>query len=344
MDLNLIEKYVDDGYVQKQSHPTLDLIIYTYSRKTQFDYHWDDVTTNTRGVIFNSKGDLIARPYPKFFNLSELKNKNIIPDLPYTIIEKMDGSLGIIFFYNNEWILATKGSFESEQAIKGNQLLKQKDLSKLNKDYTYLVEIISEESFICVKYDYEDLVLHGIIETKTGEEYDVLTSDLEDVFKYPRFFDYNLPINELFDTIETNMEGYVIKYQNNFRLKIKSDEYILIHRIKNNITPKRIINAYIEESDFESIILDLEEEYYDYYKKINNKLKQYFNDYKSDSINCYNKVVKRLPENFSSFEFYNKTKDLRNFNLVLSYKKHLLSQNKMYDIAIWKTIRDKKLF
>ena len=38
--------------------------------------------------------------------------------------EKMDGSLGILFNYQDEWILATRGSFTSPQAIKGTEILK----------------------------------------------------------------------------------------------------------------------------------------------------------------------------------------------------------------------------
>jgi hypothetical protein len=112
----------------------------------------------------------------------------------------------------------------------------------------------------------------------------------------------------------------LIKYENNFRLKIKSDEYILIHRIKNNITPKRIINAYIENQDFEAILNDLEEEYYDYYKRIDNKLIQFFNDYHSDTINCYNKIIKRLPNNFSNLDFYQKIIKYRKYTLIHSYR------------------------
>lgn len=54
-------------------------------------------------------------------------------------------SLGILFNYNNEWIISTRGSFESEQAIHATEILntKYKDvIPNLNKELTYLFEII----------------------------------------------------------------------------------------------------------------------------------------------------------------------------------------------------------
>ena len=85
------------------------------------------------------------------------------PNEDYVIYEKMDGSLGILFYYEydliekekydksnyeptpkrkGEWVFATRGSFTSPQSIKGKELLKKYPLDKLNKDNTYLFEII----------------------------------------------------------------------------------------------------------------------------------------------------------------------------------------------------------
>ena len=39
-----------------------------------------------------------------------------MPDLPFETMEKLDGSLIIIFHHNGRWRTATKGSFTSSQA------------------------------------------------------------------------------------------------------------------------------------------------------------------------------------------------------------------------------------
>ena len=42
----------------------------------------------------------------------------------YEIYEKLDGSFGMAFVYNNEWIFTSRGSFHSDQAIKGKELFR----------------------------------------------------------------------------------------------------------------------------------------------------------------------------------------------------------------------------
>jgi RNA ligase len=43
----------------------------------------------------------------------------------------MDGSLGILFNYKGEWVLATRGSFTSDQSVKGTELLQKYDYNRL---------------------------------------------------------------------------------------------------------------------------------------------------------------------------------------------------------------------
>jgi hypothetical protein len=79
-----------------QTHPTLPLFIHNYSEKTQFDKRWDEVTMSCRGLILDNNGDVIARPWKKFFNYGEGRLK-IDDVMPVEVTDKMDGSLGILY-------------------------------------------------------------------------------------------------------------------------------------------------------------------------------------------------------------------------------------------------------
>ena len=141
-----LDKYVEEGWIIRKSHPYLPLSIYNYSQKTQYEKYWDDITLMCRGVITDdSTGKIIIKPFPKFFNYEELK----INDIPWEtseyiyLQEKMDGSLGISFNYGGEWILSTRGSFTSDQAIKGLEILRSKyNLDSFNPLFSYILEII----------------------------------------------------------------------------------------------------------------------------------------------------------------------------------------------------------
>ena len=68
-----LEKYVADGLVEVNKHPTEDLYIYNYSRKTQYESLWDDVTIQCRGLVLDGTGEIIAKSFDKFFNIEEEK-------------------------------------------------------------------------------------------------------------------------------------------------------------------------------------------------------------------------------------------------------------------------------
>jgi ribosomal protein L10 len=166
----VLNKYFEEGLVYKQVHPTLPLTIWNYSEKVQYEGLFDDVTLQTRGLVTDDKGNVVARPFRKFFNIEEERHT---PTSEFDVYEKMDGSLGILFNYEGQWVMATRGSFASDQSLKGFFMLQKYDFKKLHKDYTYLFEIIYDDNRIVVKYDYEDLVLLGMINTETGYEVDL---------------------------------------------------------------------------------------------------------------------------------------------------------------------------
>ncbi len=214
----VLNKYFEEGLVYKQVHPTLPLTIWNYTEKVQYEGLWDDVTLQTRGLVTDDKGNVVARPFKKFFNIEEERHT---PTSEFDVYEKMDGSLGILFNYEGQWVLATRGSFASDQSLKGFFMLQKYDFKKLHKDYTYLFEIIYDDNRIVVKYDYEDLVLLGMINTETGYEVD-LYGDGVDVrfknmvnnlgFKVVKKYDGIRDYTELKDKVEQNAEGFVVRF------------------------------------------------------------------------------------------------------------------------------------
>src|SRR5512142_383212 len=104
----------EDGYVKQTKHPELPLWICNYTPKAQYEERWNPVTMACRGLVFDFDGDVVARPFEKFHNLDR---ENLPPlDTWVRAYDKIDGSLGIIFNYEGEWHVATRGSFTSDQA------------------------------------------------------------------------------------------------------------------------------------------------------------------------------------------------------------------------------------
>jgi RNA ligase len=244
-DLNILNNYIEKGLVIKQDHPTLPLSIYNYSRTCQYDKLWDEVTLDCRGLVLDTEGNVIAKPFPKFFNMEELSDSEI-PNEPFEVYEKMDGSLGIAFYYKGDWMVATRGSFISEQAVKATEMLKGLSVLKhypttpLRENWTYLFEIIYNENRIVCDYDFEGLVLLGAYDRETLKEVDfenlvnsvALFPDVKVVRKYNGITDFK----KLKGMISDDREGYVTRFKSGKRIKIKGEEYVRLHRILTNFS------------------------------------------------------------------------------------------------------------
>jgi RNA ligase len=281
-DLNILNDYIDRGLVIKQTHPTLPLSIYTYSRTCQYDNIWDSVTTVCRGLILDNEGNVIAKPFPKFKNLEHHK-PNEIPNEPFEVFDKMDGLLGIAFYYKGDWIMATKGSFISEPAVRGTQMLKNLSILRnypttgLRENWTYLFEIISDENRIVCRYNFEGLVLLGAYDRETLEEidYDTLVKsvslypDVKVVRKYENYRN----ISDIKSFILQNSEGFVVRFKNGFRVKIKSDEYLRLHRILTNFSTTDIWEILSNGGDIHQYLDNVPDEFDEWVKNVVNELK-----------------------------------------------------------------------
>ena len=329
--LQQLENYSQNGLLQKQTHPKFDLTIWNYSPKVQYEKLWDEITIQCRGLVTNSKGDIVARPFKKFFNYEEHKPEEL-PNEDFVVYEKMDGSLGILFNYQDEWILATRGSFTSPQAIKGKEILDRHDISAWRKDNTYLFEIIYPENRIVVDYGNEEkLVVLGGIHTETGDEISDMglsymgEAGFEIVTTYKTWGEgYDL----LQEEISKDKEGYVIRFKNGFRMKIKGNEYKRLHRIITNISNRDIWEYLKDNKPMDEILDKVPDEFYDWVKKTKEDLLAQFDKIKTDVENEFKELVNKK-------EFAEKIKDNPNrsflFKRLDSYSDHL---NEM----IWNSI------
>lgn len=286
IDLNILNKYIDEGWIIRNEHPTLPISIYNYSPKTQYDGKFDDVTKMCRGLVLDNEGNVVAKPFPKFHNLEEHDPKDI-PNEPFEVYEKYDGSLGIVFYYKGDWHVATRGSFTSDQAVKGKEFLNEMSVLKnypttgLNKNWTYLFEILYNDNRIVCEYDFEGLVLLGIYDNDTCDEVSwnesvklfALYSDFRIAKKYNGISDYSI----LGGMISDDREGYVIRFKNGFRVKIKGDEYKRLHRILTNISSRDIWEYLKDNKPFNEILEKVPDEFYDWVKFTKAELElQYF--------------------------------------------------------------------
>lgn len=245
---DVLQKYKAEGLLRSQKHPTLPLEIWNYTEKVQYNDLWDGVTLSHRGTVRDLEGNLIAKPFNKFFNIEQNRH---IESNSFEIYDKVDGSLGILFNYQGEWILATRGSFTSEQAVKGQKIIRKYPISRLDVSLTYLFEIIYPQNRIVVDYGKkEDLILLAITDVE-GNEYPIegLKGEFELCKKYD-FKDYK----EIQKLNWDNSEGFIVKFSNGDRCKVKFKNYIELHKKLSSISERAVWELICEKRKIEEFL------------------------------------------------------------------------------------------
>lgn len=241
IDVDALERAVADGWIRAVQDRSGLLRLYNYTPAAQYERIWTPETLQARGLILSRDGEVVARPLPKFFNMSE-------PDAPAPVgnprvTEKLDGSLAIAYRdAEGKIAVATRGSFQSEQALAaGRHLVAAYPEWEPEEGVTYLFEWIAPEHRIVVDYGAKrDLVLLARLEMATG-------ADLDGEGTWPgevvRSYD---GITELDDVLAMwnrggEGEGYVLRFdptgdgegpkKPSVRLKLKFDEYVALHKI-----------------------------------------------------------------------------------------------------------------
>jgi RNA ligase len=270
--LEKLNQYYEDGLLYKQVHPTLPLTIWNYTEKVQYENLWDEVTLMCRGLVTNDKGDIIARPFKKFFNIEEGK---YTPTENFEVFEKMDGSLGIVFWYEGQWIVATRGSFTSDQAIKGTEILKKYNTDIMFRHMTFCFEIIYPENRIVLDYGGEEkLVMLGAFD-RIGRDYELLDWG-EWGFDVVKKYDSIKDFKELKAMVKDDQEGFVVKFSNGDRIKVKGVEYLRLHKIMTNMSTTAVWECLKNGDDIETLLKDVPDEFYDKIKSYSKDLKYGF--------------------------------------------------------------------
>lgn len=300
--LDLVKPYMDNGSVYTNEKD--GLIQYCYNQSEAYKHGWGDILKISRGIVFEKEtGKLVAVPMVKFFNLGEDGyNLNDLPlSLDYQIFNKWDGSLIIVFWHNDKWNFATKGSLKSDQAKMAEELFLKNQMTLDDKNLTYLFELVGPENQIVVRYKEPELILLETIHRET----------LECNTKFSKIPDVSSSLHTLEDLMgfcethsDPDMEGFVIVFSNGLRVKIKTQEYLKLHRIMTRLSPKNILENMVSEPLQErNIIEQLPEEHRDYYISVTNRIKSdIFNTFQQ-VINTRLDIINTLPRNYNRKDY-----------------------------------------
>lgn len=220
-----------------------------------------------RGIIFDSKtGDIIRRPFFKFFNVNEREETqlhNLDFSKEHWVDIKLDGSMIAVFAHEGNLVWGTKMVAPDFHDMV-EKFVESSDVDyagfcwkSINDGYTPIFEWMHPQKRIVIDYGKEPaLTLLAVRHMVTGT--------FADLDKTPAR-QYGVPIVEQHSKVTDpkafmeyvhdlkNAEGFVIRWADGHRVKIKAHEYIQIHKAKEAILQDRNIVSLIVENLLDDI-------------------------------------------------------------------------------------------
>lgn len=345
LDHDELTQMMNEGFVRRQIHPDHELAILNYTDKAVVNHVWNDVTRQCRGLIYNTyTQEVVARPFPKFFNYGEKESKTYGENERVVVTDKVDGSLGILYSTpDGQWAIATRGSFTSEQALHATEVLREKYSDALfSTSETWLFEIVYPENRIVVDYGgMDDLVLIGAVRIEEGWIYPA---------KYFDELDWPGPMTEVFEfeslseALEARprpgREGLVVHFlKSDTMVKLKQEDYLRLHKIVTGLNMHVVWEHLKNGGDPRTLAEQVPDEFHSFiYDTSNRLINDYYDLYQEVEGRFYELKERGLVEGPRK-DFALAVKDLRPF--VKSAMFLWLDDKPIYEL-IWKSLEPKK--
>jgi len=198
-----------------------------------------------------------------------------------------------------------------------------------------MFEIIYPENRIVVNYgEMEDVVMLGEIHTASGEELgmDYWQDSIFNIVKKYDFKDYN----EIQKLNWDNKEGFIVRFSNGDRCKIKFADYVKLHRVLTNCSSYDVWENLKTFGKLpEEMLKDVPDEFYDWVNQLEVRLKEeydfVFNQYMAH-------LSSTLRYGLDRKEFALRVQELNGVNHGLIFAMYNNKADKISEL-IWKMIK-----
>jgi len=237
------------------------------------DAKWTKDNLIFRSLIVDSKSmEVLSSGFPKFMNLGEKPECYPNPDdyIDWEVVEKIDGTLVIVDYYKGEINLRTRGTVNYKtqlNSIDFEMLLNKHpeviDYLEKNKNLSLLFELVTPNNIIVIKPEEVKFYFLGSVDKSS-----LMLKRVDGVFSHisPKRYSFN-SLTDISNAVKIwkGQEGVVLIYnKNQNRVKIKSDWYVWLHRIKTELSSEnRLIEFYIKQGlpEFEEFYKKIETEF-----------------------------------------------------------------------------------
>lgn len=329
--------------VMYKDHATVIDYVYadadTFNPNSYSDPNHFLIALECRGIAFDKEtGDIISRPYHKFFNLNEKEftQEGLINfHLDHVILDKLDGSMirpmPVYFDEIDHSILIDDDHVENgitfipatRAGITDVSLNAHKYLCEIKSRFiryyhffremhrmglTPIFEFCSSnpENRIVIKHDRTQLILTAVRDIQTGKYATFsLLRQLSEKYNIPRVLISTF--GKEFADIKRdallsakNYEGIVIRFFDGGMLKLKCDEYCNLHRAMSYIRSEKFVSSNVIMGSTDDLISKLPDEYAEAVKK-----------YSEDFWECIENYARQIRKVFFYCKYIDGGKEVR---------------------------------
>lgn len=331
---------LERGFLRVQRHPDYPYLIHNYTEACAWENAWNDATLTCRGLITHADtGQVLARPFRKFFNHDQAGAPVFEVDRPVVVMEKADGSLGISYPRPDGTLaIATRGSFTSEQAEWANRLYAARyaDRFAAQPDLTYMFEIIAPFNRVVVDYgDQEDLILLGAVETSTGRSVPLERAAAGWPGPVIEVHGHTSLREVLEAPARDNAEGFVLwDPETDERIKYKYEDYKRLHRYLTSTTPKHVWEVLSAGEDPAVVFAAAPDEFHVWLKDVAADLNRRFAERDASVREQFAGVTGRLPDGWQRKDFAAAVSRSPDKSLLF-----LMLDGRPLDEMIWRDLR-----
>ena len=282
-------------------HDSFPLLVLNYSQIDSPKTH--SITRECRGLVLNAETfEVVAYPIRRFFNWGEIQQEmNLFDFSDFVIQEKVDGSFINLFYFNNKWMVTTRGSFCQNKLQFGNltweegicRALKVDNLQEikgLSTDTNYIMEFCSPWNKVVRQYVEPQCFL--LTAFRDGQELSAdFFVDNPNIIKLSKYYFNTIDNIKIFlkekEEFDPTFEGVVIRDCENRRWKIKSATYLSLHKMAYNMFHPKYLLPFVLAGESDELLCyfpEVKGEYFKLKTKVDEwyeTLKELWNNYKN---------------------------------------------------------------
>ena len=273
-----VAPHADPAYFRHVEKDGFTFVNYMVACKETFPAVTDKasaVRRELRGIAFDAvTGDIVSRPYHKFFNLGERDDTSIEAlDLSkdHFWLDKLDGSMVRPLPTKSGPRWATKMGFsdvamEAEAFVAQNPRYDDFAIECFAQGLTPLFEFWHPNCRIVVDYGFPFMVLTGMRATVTGKYLSLAQMDsFCQRFNIPRVVENIHAGSEYFQGHVNHLmkrdgeEGCVVRFEDGHAVKVKNTWYTNLHRVKECLDCEHKLAGLILDNGLDDILSIMDE-------------------------------------------------------------------------------------